>query len=204
MNTISKAYLFIAIFSLCLIFYLVFPVLYALFDPFNSSTLGLKNSESAGTELILLLLFSTLTAFGLTSLIDYFYVRMRKWRLYRPRLGEIMKALDFISEEDLRKALAKQKLRLSDILVQAGHITPEQKELALAMQKKKNKMIGEILIELGFITKKELFWALEERKKKIGSILKEMNLVSDYDIDCALMLEKKGRMDKSGRIIDMQ
>lgn len=204
MNTISKAYLFIAIFSLCLISYLFLPVAYDFFTPSDRSKLWLENSESTGTEFILLLLFSTLTAFGLTSLIDYFYARTRKWRSYRPKLGEIMKALDFISEEDLRKALAQQKLRLSDILVQAGRITPEQKDFALALQKKKNKMIGEILIELGFITKKELFWALEERHKKIGSILKEMNLVSDYDIDCALMLEKKGRMDKSGKIIDMQ
>jgi len=204
MNTISKAYLFIALFSLCLISYLVLPVAYEFFDPSHSSALWLVNSESAGTGFILLLLFSTLTAFGLTSLIDFLYVRMRKWRPYRPRLGEIMKSLNFISEEDLRKALTQQKLKLSDILVNAGHITPEQKDFALALQKKKNKMIGEILIELGFITKKELFWALEERNKKIGNILKEMNLVSDYDIDCALMLERNGRMDKSGRIIDMQ
>ena len=204
MNTISKAYLFIAIFSLCLMFYLFLPVAYEFFDPSDGSKLWLENSESTGTEFILLLLFSTLTAFGLTSLIDYFYARMRKWRFHRPRLGKIMKALNYISEEDLRKALAQQKLRLSDILVQAGRITPAQKDFALALQKKKNKLIGEILIELGFITKKELFWALKERNKKIGSILKEMNLVSDYDIDCALMLERNGRMDKNGKIIDMQ
>lgn len=204
MNTISKAYLFIAIFSLCLILYMILPVAYDFFAPSGKPKLWLENSENTGTEFLLLLLFSTLAAFGLTSLIDSCYARIRKWRFYRPKIGEIMKALDFISEKDLRKALAQQKLRLSDILVQAGHITSEQKDLALALQKKKNKMIGEILIELGFITKKELFWALEERNKKIGSILKEMNLVSDYDIDCALMLEKKGRMDKSGKIIDMQ
>jgi hypothetical protein len=204
MNTISRAYLFIGIFSLCLVFYLFLPVLFDYFKPAGGLTLWLENSENTGTEFSLLLLISALTAFGLTGRIDYFYARMRKWPSRRPRLGEIMKALDFISEEDLRKALSQQKLKLSDILVQAGHITPEQKDLALALQKKKNKMIGEILIELGFITKKELFWALEERNKKIGSILKAMNLVSDYDIDCALMLERKGRMDKSGKIIDMQ
>jgi len=166
--------------------------------------LWLENSENIGMEFLLLFLFSTIAAFGLTILIDYGYVRMRRWRFYRPKIGEIMKALDFISEEDLRKALAQQKIRLSDILVQAGHISSEQSDLALALQKKKNKKIGEILIELGFITKKELFWALEERNKKIGKILKDMNLVSDYDIDCALMLERNGRMDKSGKIIDMQ
>lgn len=204
MNTISKAYLFIAIFSLCLVFYLMLPVAYELFDPSGGSKLWLENSESSGTEFILLLLFSTLTAFGLTSLINYYYSRRSKWRFHRPKLGEIMKALDYISEEDLRKALAQQKIKISDILVQAGRITPAQKDFALALQKKKNKLIGEILIELGFITKKELFWALEERHKKIGRILKEMKLVSDYDIDCALMLEKKGRMDKSGKIIDIQ
>jgi len=62
----------------------------------------------------------------------------------------------------------------------------------------------EVLLELGFISERDLRWALEERNKKVGMILKEMKLVSDYDIDCALMLEQRGRLDKSGRIIDME
>ncbi|MEW6671616.1 MAG: hypothetical protein AB1427_07925 [Thermodesulfobacteriota bacterium] len=204
MSATSKTYVFIFIFSLCLILYMVMPIAYEFYNPGEVPWTLLENSANGGTEFVLLMLFSLVAAFGLTSLIDALYVKIQNWRVYRPKMGEIMKSLGLISEEDLRCALEKQKVKLSDILVQAGRITPEQRDLALSMQKKKNKMIGEILIELGFITEGDLRWALKERNKKIGGILKEMRLVSEYDIECALMLEKKGRMDKSGRIIDLQ
>ena len=204
MNTTSRTYLFIAIFSLCLVVYLLLPIAHSCFNPAEKSLMWLKNSENSATEFLLLLLFSALTAFGLTGLINFLYVNIRHWRWRRPKIGEIMKSLNFISEENLHKALAQQKLKLNEILVQAGRITPEQSHLALGLQKKKNKKIGEILMELGFITENELLWALKERNKKIGKILKEMNLVSDYEINCALMLEKKGRADKNGKIIDLQ
>jgi hypothetical protein len=148
-NTTSKAYLFAAIFSLCLVFFLLLPVVYDVFAPSGRTGLWLENSENSGAEFLLLVLISTLTAFGLTSLINSGYVRIRNWRRYHPKIGEILK-------------------------------------------------------EQGAISEKELRWALNEKNKKLGVILKEMSLVTDFDIDCALMLEKKGRMDKSGNIIDIQ
>ncbi len=48
--------------------------------------------------------------------------------------------------------MAKQKLRLGDQLVERGLITPDQVTIALIEQKKTGKMIGQALIDLGFIS----------------------------------------------------
>ena len=200
MNLTLKTCVFIAMFSLCLIFYLLLPVFYGFFDPTGESKLWMEISKHTGTEFVLLLLFAAIASLGLTSFINFFYDRIRRWGRRRTKIGETLVSLNIITEEDLNKALAQQKLRLSDILVIKGRISPEQRDLAMELQKKNNKKTGDILMELGFITEKELHWALQERNRKIGGILKEMNLVSDYDIDCAL----KCRMDKNGNIIDIQ
>jgi len=203
MNTSSRTFLFIAIFSLALIFYMLLPVIYEFFEPAGRSRLWMESSETGGLEFMLLILISALTALVLTFLSDSVYAKFRRWRRYNPKIGEILVALNYISEEELNKALAQQKLRLGEILVKGGRITLQQWRLALELQKDENKRIGEILRAQGAISEKDLRWALNEKNKKIGGILKEMNLITDYDIDCALMVEKKGRMDKSGRIIDM-
>jgi len=186
-----------------MLFYLLLPVIDQFFDPFGESKQWKEITEQTGNEFILVLIVTTLVAFGLTSIIDNLYAKMAKWRRRRTKIGEILVSLNFISEEDLRKALTQQKLKIGEILVQAGRITPQQRDLAPELQKQKNKRIGDILKEQGFITQKDLHWALNEKNKKIGLILKEMNLITDFEIECALMFKKRGRMDKKGKIIDM-
>lgn len=52
---------------------------------------------------------------------------------------------------------------LGEMLVKNGIITPEQLETALKLQKEKGMRLGEILLELGYITSKDLFWMLSEQ-----------------------------------------
>ena len=55
--------------------------------------------------------------------------------------------------------------RLGDILVESGHLTNEDIERALAMQKGTNKRLGEILIDENFISENEL---IESLKMQLG------------------------------------
>ncbi len=55
------------------------------------------------------------------------------------------------------------KSRIGEMLVQNGIITEEQLNKALSAQKEKNKKLGEILIELGYIKPKDLMWMLSEQ-----------------------------------------
>ena len=52
------------------------------------------------------------------------------------------------------------KMLLGEILIQDGAITQKQLDEAMESQKKSNELIGIILIKLGFITEKQLHSAL--------------------------------------------
>jgi len=55
-------------------------------------------------------------------------------------------------------------LRLGEILVEKGVITAKELELAIAQQQKTKKLLGQILIEMGLITEKKLLQILAEQQ----------------------------------------
>jgi len=55
------------------------------------------------------------------------------------------------------------KLMVGEMLISRGIITTEQLGLALAAQKKLGKKLGETLIDLGYITSKDLLWILSDQ-----------------------------------------
>ena len=58
----------------------------------------------------------------------------------------------------------KTNLRIGDILVEKGYVTPEQMSQALAWQKEhRDKRVGQILMELGFVTEPQVLDALASR-----------------------------------------
>lgn len=59
----------------------------------------------------------------------------------------------------------RQKLKLGDVLVQAGVITEEQLGLSLVEQKQNNIPLGKALIKLGFITEEKLLNSLANQLK---------------------------------------
>ena len=65
---------------------------------------------------------------------------------------------------------ATHTLQLGKILVDSNHITQAQLEFALNQQKKTNRKLGAILLELGFITAEQLINAIDHQN-------------SGYDID---------------------
>ncbi|MGL4791881.1 MAG: type II secretion system protein GspE, partial [Anaerotignaceae bacterium] len=65
------------------------------------------------------------------------------------------------------------KLRLGEVLIEDGYITPQQLEAGLALQKSSptKKRLGEVLIESGIITEERMLTALAKRLNiKYGSI----------------------------------
>ncbi len=53
--------------------------------------------------------------------------------------------------------------RIGELLLKNGIIAEEQLNEALEMQKKENKRLGEILIELGYLSSDDLVWMLSEQ-----------------------------------------
>ncbi|MEG6616273.1 hypothetical protein V6C27_07525 [Peptococcaceae bacterium 1198_IL3148] len=56
-----------------------------------------------------------------------------------------------------------KKLRLGDMLVQAGVITDEQLNAALSQQRSSGRRLGEILLQGGYITQQDLTKVLESQ-----------------------------------------
>ena len=90
---------------------------------------------------------------------------------------------------------------IGEILVQSGHITAEQRDYALMIQKKDYHRLGKILKGLDFTTEEDIRWALKIKDKRLGGVLKEMNLITDYDIESALDIKNTFRIDKNGKIV---
>lgn len=57
----------------------------------------------------------------------------------------------------------RKKIRLGDLLVETGSITQEQLTKALAKQKERNKKLGEILVDDGIITEDDIAVALSDQ-----------------------------------------
>jgi curved DNA-binding protein CbpA len=57
--------------------------------------------------------------------------------------------------------------RLGEMLIKAGKITIEQYEESVKLLKIKNKRQGAILVELGYLTPKDLFWGVKYQVKEI-------------------------------------
>jgi type IV pilus assembly protein PilB len=63
----------------------------------------------------------------------------------------------------------KHPSRLGDWLIEEGHVTPNQLDLALREQKRKGGLLGEMLVELGFVREEVLagFLAFKTRSEKV-------------------------------------
>ena len=79
-------------------------------------------------------------------------------------LGEILIEQEFVSREELESALAKQYgSKLGEILIDNRLINFEQLQRALDYQTESIKSLGDVLIELGYITEVELIDARSQQ-----------------------------------------
>ena len=109
---------------------------------------------------------------------------------HRPKIGNVFVSEGYISDAELSKALSEQRLRLGEILVKAGRITPQQRDHALDYQKNVSNRLGEMLRKLGHATDDDIVWALGKMKRRLGEILLEQGLVNDNELQWALALQQ--------------
>ncbi len=79
------------------------------------------------------------------------------------KLGEILVKKDLISVAQLRYYLKNQRIRLGEILVEQKVITLAKINAIIRLQKRKDKKLGEILVELNMVSKKQIEMALMEQ-----------------------------------------
>ncbi|MFQ5452567.1 MAG: GspE/PulE family protein [Candidatus Zixiibacteriota bacterium] len=79
--------------------------------------------------------------------------------------------------------------KTGDLLVEKGHITSEQLDEALRIQKTSNKRLGEILVEKKYITEEDLIDTISERlsipKIKIGTMVIDPLVIRFVNVDIA-------------------
>lgn len=95
-------------------------------------------------------------------------------------LGEILIDQGYIPRQDLEAALAKQYgSRLGEILISAKVINLQQLHKALDVQKADARVLGEILIELGFVSEEALSDAQAKQYKLEKAVLSKYEINPD-------------------------
>jgi hypothetical protein len=77
---------------------------------------------------------------------------------------------------------------LGEILRENGIISPIQLSEALQIQKEERGRIGDVLVTLSYVTKRQLRYIIKEYKKRIplGEYLLEKGIISPEDLEFAL------------------
>jgi len=183
----TSIFLFMAVFySVLLVYFLIamlFPgsiVAKTPFDHFMANFLFLTS-----VLLMLALGIHTFVCFCLKKFIA------RRWLF--PKFGNVSVSEGCISREDLKAALAEQKRRLGETLIQGGRLSPEQLEEALRRQKKVSAPLGQLIKELGYSTEEDINWALSQMGRKLGEILVEKGMITKEDV-MWLLDQQKGPM----------
>ena len=90
---------------------------------------------------------------------------------------------------------APSKLRVGELLVQEGAITPEQLEKALAAKKEEKayKPLGEVCVDLKFLSRARLHKILNQYQKRIsvGDLLIKLRLITPQQLDEGLDHQRK-------------
>jgi len=108
----------------------------------------------------LLLRESLLTPFQLQKALQ-----IQKESRERCRLGEVISRLGYISRKRLAGILRKyhKGILMGQLLLDAGLITEEKLDIALAKQAESGKRLGEVLLELGFVMEGDLAKTLAQQ-----------------------------------------
>lgn len=112
-------------------------------------------------------------------------------------LGKILVDMHFINPSDLKKAIdiLGESSRIGEYLIEKGLIAKKQLNQALAQQKKDDKLLGKILLDLGYISQDKLVQALIDKsnKPRLGQWLVSRGLLSSANLKIALNFQSRGR-----------
>lgn len=179
MRLTTKWQFIVGTFTLCWMSYFLVPCIG--FEVYSAGISDFFDSE-AFNFVFLTMLFLTVSVLSADA-AEAVYLRIRRFPWFRPRLGEVLVARGFISHAELDEALSEQKLRIGDVLLQAGKVDSGELEKALDYQRSfQGIRVGEVLVKHGYVTKEDVFWALQRSNRKLGRILIERGLITEYDL----------------------
>jgi len=137
------------------------------------------------------------------------------------RIGNLLLKGDFITENNLEKALAKQNHTnelLGEILVDMGVLEPGDLKTVLLIQERLSsfekavnlaagvrQLLGELIVRSGRITYQQLNLALKEQEKtgeKIGEILVRFDFITHNELEAVLKFQRnqEARTPAPGRL----
>jgi hypothetical protein len=184
----TRIFIFSAAFYALLLSY----VSAALVSPSNPYAQLASVFQSFWANFLLLVVFLVAGAFCLYWVACFCCKRMLRSSWGKPKLGKLLLREGYLTKEELEEALEEQKLRIGEILVLSGRLTEKQLGDSLERQKQVSKKLGEVLIELGLSTPKDIDWALHMMERRLGEILRERGLLKQEDIEWLLGQQEFG------------
>jgi len=184
----TRIFIFSAAFYALLLSY----VSAALVSPSNPYAQLATMFQSFWANFLLLVLFLVAGAFVLYLIACFCCKRMLRSSWGKPKLGKLLLKEGYLTREELQEALEEQKLRIGEVLVLSGRLTEKQLGDSLERQKEVSKKLGEVLIDLGFSTRKDIDWALHMMERRLGEILRERGLLKEEDIEWLLGQQEFG------------
>jgi len=101
-------------------------------------------------------------------------------------LGQMLVDARVLSNTMLAQGVAKQNPPLGEILIEQNKVQPKAIEEAVGSQQRKRMRLGEILVEAGLATEADITLALAEQKerkgRRLGEILVAMGTIKEEDL----------------------
>jgi hypothetical protein len=165
----------------------------ALVSPSNPYAQLAAVFQSFWANFLLLVLFLVAGTLCLYTAACFCCKRMLRTAWGKPKLGKLLLRDGYVSKEELEEALEEQQLRIGEVLVLSGRLSETQLEESLERQKQVSRKLGEVLIDLGFSTRKDIDWALHVMERRLGEILRERGLLKEEDVEWLLGQQEFGR-----------
>ncbi|MDQ7786205.1 MAG: DUF4388 domain-containing protein [Thermodesulfovibrionales bacterium] len=108
----------------------------------------------------------TIQSIGLPHLLSHLHRQRKTGTLFIKTLA-FTKKVYFQKGDAIFASSTYEDDRLGEMLVKAGKITLEQYDKASAVLRETRKRLGAILVELGYINPKDLFWGVKYQVKEI-------------------------------------
>lgn len=185
----TRIFLFSAVFYALLLAY----VAAALISPSNPYAQLATVFQGFWANFLLLVLFLVAASVCLYAAACYCCKRVLATPWGKPKMGKLLLKEGYVSKDELEEALEEQKLRIGEVLVLSGRLSEKQLHESLERQKHMSRKLGEVLLELGFSTQKDIDWALHIMERRLGEILRERGLLREEDVEWLLGQQEFGR-----------
>jgi hypothetical protein len=143
-------------------------------------------TDGAVSSFILLNLIFAVLAFAIVSFSITLHSFVCSLKFFRPRIGDILIQGGHITRQQLELALSLQKMNTGELLVHIGCLTQSELDEALERQRHIPKRLEEILVELRHCSAHDVQWAEERVGLKLGEILVEWGFIRRDELHAAL------------------